>query len=60
MRVRTAREMRDNYPNEMIQRSIKGMLPHTRLGRKMIKKLYIYDGPEHDQQAQKPQELIIK
>ena len=38
----------------------KGMLPKGPLGRQMIKKLYVYAGPEHKQQAQKPEVLEIK
>ena len=57
LRERTAREMRENYPEEMIQRAIKGMLPKGRLGRAMIKKLFVYAGSEHKQQAQQPKEL---
>ena len=57
LRERTAREMRENYPEEMLQRAIKGMLPKGRLGRAMIKKLFVYAGSEHKQQAQQPKEL---
>jgi len=57
VRLRTAKEMRENYPEEMIQRAIKGMLPKGRLGRAMIKKLFVYAGSEHKQQAQQPKEL---
>ena len=57
VRLRTAKEMRENYPEEMVQRAIKGMLPKGRLGRAMIKKLFVYAGSEHKQQAQQPKEL---
>jgi len=57
VRLRTAKEMRENYPEEMIQRAIKGMLPKGRLGREMIKKLFVYADSEHKQQAQQPKEL---
>ncbi len=59
LRTRTARIMRDNYPEEMIERAIKGMLPKGRLGRQMYKKLFVYAGPEHKNQAQKPVEMKI-
>ena len=59
LRERTAREMRDNYPEEMLQRAIKGMLPKGRLGRAMNKKLFVYAGSEHKQQAQQPKELKL-
>lgn len=42
-----------------METAIKGMLPHNRLGRKMFTKLFVYAGPEHKQQAQKPEVLEI-
>ena len=41
LRTRTAKEMVENYPVEMVERAVKGMLPHNRLGREMYKKLYV-------------------
>jgi len=41
-------------PEEVIRRAVWGMLPHNRLGRKMIRKLKIYAGPSHPHQAQNP------
>ena len=60
LRERTARTMRELYPEEMIERAVKGMLPHNRLGREMYKKLFVYAGNEHKQQAQKPEVLEVK
>ena len=60
LRERTARTMREQYPEEMIERAIKGMLPHNRLGRDMYRKLHVYAGAEHKQQAQKPEVLEVK
>src|SRR5574344_1579781 len=59
LRERTAREMLENYPTEMIERAVKGMLPKTRLGRQMYKKLFVYEGENHQQAAQKPIELKV-
>ena len=59
LRERTAKEMRDNYPEEMIEKAIKGMLPKGRLGRQMIKKLHVYAGGEHDHAAQKPKTIEL-
>ena len=59
LRERTARTMRENYPTEMIERAVKGMLPKGRLGRQMGKKLFVYAGSEHKHEAQKPVELKI-
>ena len=57
LRERTARTMRDNYPVEMIERAVKGMLPKGRLGRQMYKKLFVYADAEHPHMAQKPVNL---
>ena len=59
LRERTAKEMIEKYPVEMIERAVKGMLPKTRLGRQMYKKIFVYEGENHQQQAQKPVELKI-
>ena len=60
LRERTARTMRDDYPVEMVERAVKGMLPKGRLGRQMYKKLFVYAGSEHPHAAQQPVELKIK
>ena len=57
LRVRSAKTMRESYPEEMIERAVKGMLPKGRLGRQMYKKLFVYASDEHNHQAQKPVEL---
>ena len=60
LRERTAKEMRENYSVEMIERAVKGMIPHNRLGRQVAKKLFVYEGAEHPHMAQKPVEMKIK
>ena len=60
LRERTAGEMIEKYPEEMIERAVKGMLPKGRLGRAQIKKLFVYAGPEHEHQAQKPEVKVVK
>ena len=60
LRERTAREMVENYPVEMIERAVKGMLPKTRLGRQMYKKLFVYAGAEHPHAAQQPVVMEVK
>lgn len=57
LRERTAREMKENYPIEMMERAVKGMLPKGRLGRQMYKKLFVYAEGTHPHMAQKPIEL---
>ena len=59
LRERNAREMVENYPVEMVERAVKGMLPKGRLGRQMYKKLFVYAGAEHKHEAQKPVEMKI-
>ncbi len=59
LRQRTAKEMRENYPVEMVERAVKGMLPKGRLGRAMYKKLFVYEGSDHKHQAQKPETIEI-
>ena len=51
LRERSAKEMIEKYPEEMIERAVKGMLP---LGRQMYKKLFVYKGSNHKHEAQKP------
>ena len=60
LRERNAKEMIENYPEEMMERAIKGMLPKGRLGRAMAKKLFVYRGSEHKHEAQKPIAMEIK
>ena len=60
LRERTAREMQEKYPVEMIERAIKGMLPHNRLGRQMSKKLFVYAGDAHPHMAQKPVDMEVE
>lgn len=60
LRVRSAGEMLKNYPVEMMERAVWGMIPKGRLGRQMIKKLFVYEGPEHKHSAQQPVELPLR
>ena len=60
LKERNANEMRTHYSERMIEIAIKGMLPKGPLGRKMFKKLHVYSGPEHNNQAQKPEVYEIK
>ena len=53
LRERTARTMKEQYPVEMVERAIKGMLPKGRLGRQMYRKLFVYADSEHPHMAQK-------
>lgn len=44
-------------PTKAVMRAVKGMLPHNKLGDAMLKKLRVYAGPEHEQEAQNPIEI---
>ena len=60
LRVRNAKTMLDQYPTEMFERVVWGMLPKGRLGRQIYKKLFVYAGSEHPHAAQKPETLEVK
>lgn len=54
LRTRTAKEMIDRYPVEMLERAVWGMVPKGPLGRTIIKKLFVFEEDKHDKEAQKP------
>ena len=58
-RFSTPAEILAKRPTELIRRAVKGMLPKTRLGDKVLGNLYIYAGPEHPHQAQNPTEIKV-
>ena len=60
LRERTAEVMIEKYPEEMLERAVKGMLPHNRLGDAMGKKLFVYADENHKHEAQKPEVLELK
>ena len=60
MKETSARVMMENTPEKAMMLAIKGMLPHTKLGRQMIKKLRVYAGSEHENVAQKPEVWEVK
>ncbi|MFV0275269.1 MAG: 50S ribosomal protein L13 [Bacilli bacterium] len=60
LRVRTAKEMKEKYAIEMMERAVKGMLPKNRLGREIYKSLFVYEGSNHKHSAQKPIMVKIK
>lgn len=59
LRERTAKVMKEQYPVEMVERAVKGMLPKNRLGRQMYKKLFVYEGMNHNHEAQKPEKINL-
>ena len=60
MKEVVAKDMMSNTPEKAMFLAIKGMLPHNKLGRQMIKKLRVYAGSEHEQAAQKPEVWEVK
>mgnify|MGYP003277348114 FL=1 len=59
MRETTLAEMMAKKPETVVELAVKGMLPKGPLGREMLTKLHVYAGPEHKQQAQKPEVLTF-
>ena len=59
MKETTLKEMMAKKPEKVMELAVKGMLPKGPLGRAMIKKLHVYAGPEHANQAQKPEVLTF-
>ncbi len=53
----TAAEMNTKFPERIIERGVRGMLPKTKLGNAMIKKMFVYKGASHPHEAQKPAAL---
>ncbi len=59
LRSITLRRLLEKHPERVIRLAVKGMLPKNRLGRRMLKKLKVYAGPEHPHQAQQPKPLDL-
>ncbi len=59
MKETTLKEMLAKKPERVLELAVKGMLPKGPLGRQMYKKLFVYAGPEHKHEAQKPEALTF-
>lgn len=59
LKEKVAKDVMASDPIFVVKQAVKGMLPKNVLGRKMIKKLFLYVGPDHKQQAQQPEVLSI-
>lgn len=57
LRLTVAEEMMEKDPRRVIERGVKGMLPKTKLGRQVYKRLFVYAGTAHPHTAQKPEDL---
>ena len=54
LKASPAAEMMENHPDRVISIAVKGMLPHNKLGRKVLKNLKVFAGDKHNHDAQKP------
>ena len=54
-----ARKVRISRPTRMVEEAVQGMLPKSKLGKQMYRKLQVYAGPTHPHQAQKPAALAV-
>ncbi len=59
-RERTAREVLNRKPADLVEKAVRGMLPKNRLGRALFRNLYVVVGNEHKHEAQKPETYTIK
>lgn len=59
MKETNLKTMLEKHPERVIEHAVKGMLPKGPLGRAMYKKLFVYAGPDHEHQAQKPESLTF-
>ena len=59
MKVETFSSLQERIPERIVEKAIKGMLPHNSLGRQLFRKLKVYKGAEHPHEAQKPEILKL-
>ena len=60
LREQRAKEVRQRTPRKLVEEAVRGMLPKTKLGDAMYRKLKVYAGPNHPHAAQKPQQLEVE
>ena len=60
LKTRSTKLMREKYTVEWVEKAIRGMLPHNKLGDVQRKHVFVYTGPDHPHAAQKPVELKVK
>ncbi len=58
--AQTPKDILEKYPERLVEKAIKGMLPKNKLGREMFRNLYVYVGPNHKHEAQKPKVVDLK
>ena len=59
LKSRTAEEIREKFPERIMEYAVKGMLPNNKLRDRRLRKLKVYSGPEHPHQAQNPKKLEV-
>ena len=59
LKTKTASQLRDKHPTDLVKRAVWGMLPKGPLGRRIYKKLKVYAGTEHPHKAQQPKPLTF-
>lgn len=59
LKERTAKKMRQVRPQRMLELAVQGMLPKSKLGKQMYRKLNVYAGPKHPHQAQQPVDMTL-
>ena len=57
--TRTPRQLRQTHPEVIVEKAVRGMIPHNRLGRQVYRKLHVYKGDQHPHTAQAPQALSV-
>lgn len=60
LKTRTAKEMFEKQPQKVVELAVRGMLPKGVIGDDMYRRLFVYVGPEHKQQAQKPEKFPLE
>ena len=58
-REMTPEKLMEKDPEKLIRKVVKGMLPKNKLGAQLLNNLYVFDGPEHDKQAQQPKQIEL-
>ena len=59
MKKINVRKLLEKKPEDIIRHAVRGMLPKNKLGRRLLKKLKVYAGPDHPHEAQKPEKWEI-
>jgi large subunit ribosomal protein L13 len=59
LKEETAGELRQRRPTRLVELAVRGMLPRNRLGRRQLRKLKVYAGPDHPHQAQQPEPFNV-